>query len=240
MSATQKLVVQIQKERYHQYYKVFSLNMFATPFNATLCCVVVYLKQEDEQELFMAEKWVTIAQYADSEKITYEAARKKVELYAKDLAEHIKEVPYGKGKRTKRMLDEYACDWLSNHVANKTVILRPEDDPEVVQLREHNQNLQEMNQNLLVQVAQLQKQLLDEREARIADKDEIKKLQDEKIQLIESGNKEKEEKRIQELEKQLQDMQSREEERQSKIAELESREEARKKAGFFKRLLGKY
>lgn len=188
----------------------------------------------------MAEKWVTIKQYSDQEKISYEAARKKVEMYTEELGEHIKEVPYGKGKRTKRMLDEYACNWLSNHVANKTVILRAEDDPEVVQLRESNQNLQEMNQNLLVQVAQLQKQLLDEREARIADKDEIKKLQDEKIQLIEAGKEKEEDKKIQELEKQLQEMKSREEERQSKIDELESREDARKKAGFFKRLLGKY
>ena len=69
------------------------------------------------------KKWVTIAEYAESEKISYEAARKKVEMYAEELGEHIKEVPYGKGKRTKRMLDEDACSMLSNHTAGGEIKL---------------------------------------------------------------------------------------------------------------------
>lgn len=108
----------------------------------------------------------TIKEYAKNNGVSYEAIRKQVKLYEKELIGHIE-----KNGRT-QYLDSFAIDFLDKKRSNNTVIVtQVEKDEEI-------KRLENENKALLLKVAELQDQLLKE-------KDNVKMLQEEKIQLLE-------------------------------------------------------
>lgn len=115
---------------------------------------------------------VTLKEYAKSKNITYEAVRKQVNRYKSELEGHI-----FKEKRT-QYLDEVAVEFLNNkRTENPIVIIETAKDEEI-------QRLQEENKMLLIKVSQLQDALL-------AEKDNVKALQEEKILLLEEKREKK-------------------------------------------------
>lgn len=118
---------------------------------------------------------VSIKEYAKNKGVSYEAVRKQVNRYKNDLAGHIEKV-----NRT-QYLDEEAVAFLDNKRAeNPIVIMDIERDEEI-------QRLEMENKALLLKVAELQEALLKE-------KDQVKLLQNEKIELLEAKNQKAEKK----------------------------------------------
>ena len=70
-------------------------------------------------------------------------------------------------------LDDYAVEFLNKKRANSTIIIQKADKDEEIE------RLKNENKALLLKVAELQEQLL-------AEKDEVKLLQEQKIQLLEA------------------------------------------------------
>ena len=108
----------------------------------------------------------TIKEYAKNNGVTYEAIRKQIKTYELELREHIM-----KNGRT-QYLDDFAVDFLNKKRANNTIIVAQADKDEEIK------RLENENKALLLKVAELQDQLLKE-------KDSVKALQEEKIQLLE-------------------------------------------------------
>ena len=118
---------------------------------------------------------VSIKEYAKNKGVSYEAVRKQVNRYKNDLAGHIEKV-----NRT-QYLDEEAVAFLDNKRAeNPIVIMDIEKDEEI-------QRLENENKRLLLKIAELQEALLNE-------KDQVKLLQNEKIELLEAKNQKTERK----------------------------------------------
>lgn len=117
--------------------------------------------------MVVLEKYmVTLKEYAELKNISYEAVRKQVKRYAKELEEHIIVQ-----NRTK-YLDEYAVEYLNQKRSASPIIVQEiAKDEELEQLRTENKNL-------LLKIAQLQDELLKE-------KDNVQQLQQDKIALLE-------------------------------------------------------
>lgn len=114
---------------------------------------------------------VTIKEYAKQKGVSYEAVRKQINRYQSDLKGHISKVG-----RT-NYLDDKAVEFLDGKRAeNPVVVVEAAKDEQI-------QRLQDENKALLIKVAELQDQLLKE-------KDNVKQLQAEKIELLEEKKKE--------------------------------------------------
>lgn len=112
---------------------------------------------------------VSIREYAQNKGVSYEAIRKQVNRYRNDLDGHISKI-----NRT-QYLDEIAVEFLdSKRSENPIVVMETERDEEI-------KRLESENRALIVKVAELQDALLKE-------KDLVKLLQSEKIELLESKN----------------------------------------------------
>lgn len=118
----------------------------------------------------------TIREYAKNNGVSYEAIRKQTKTYEVELREHIM-----KNGRT-QYLDDYAVDFLNKKRANNTIIVAQADKDEEIK------RLENENKALLLKVAELQEQLLKE-------KDEVKLLQEQKIQLLEQKESKPEKKK---------------------------------------------
>lgn len=121
---------------------------------------------------------ITIKEYAQKKGVSYEAVRKQISKYKdNELHGHIVKV-----KKT-QYLDEYAVVFLDEKRRESPVVLMREDRNERIE------ELERENKALLLKVAELQEQLLQE-------KDNVKMLQQEKIELLETReNVAKEEKK---------------------------------------------
>lgn len=124
---------------------------------------------------------VTIKEYAKQKGVSYEAVRKQINRYQSDLKGHISKVG-----RT-NYLDDKAVEFLDGKRAENPVVLVEAAKDEQIQ------RLQDENKALLIKVAELQDQLLQE-------KDKVKQLQAEKIELLEEKKKEEEDRQEQEPE----------------------------------------
>lgn len=108
----------------------------------------------------------TIKEYAERKNVTYEAIRKQVTRYSKELKGHI----IKKGRL--QYLDEEAIQFLDAKRTESLIVVKE------VTKNEEIQRLQADKEMLLVKVAELQELLLKE-------KDQVKQLQQDKIELME-------------------------------------------------------
>lgn len=115
---------------------------------------------------------ISIKEYAKSKGVSYEAVRKQVARYEKELKDHVKKV-----NRTKYLDDEAVAFLDEKRADNPIIIMESSKDEEI-------QRLYDENKMLLMKVAELQEALLRE-------KDEVKLLQNEKIELLEAKKKKK-------------------------------------------------
>lgn len=122
---------------------------------------------------------LTIKEYAKQKHVTYEAVRKQIQKYKNDeLKDHIIR------KNKTQYLDEYAIDFLDNRRRESPVMLYQMNQDEEIE------RLKDERDKLLLKVAQLQDELLRE-------KDNVKVLQAEKIALLEEKKPEPQKKRWQ-------------------------------------------
>lgn len=122
---------------------------------------------------------ISLKDYAKNKCVSYEAVRKQVNRYKKELEGHIHKVG-----RT-QYLDEDAVLFLDGKRNDNPVILVQMDKDEELQ------HLQNENKALLVQIAQIQNELIQTQKALAAEKDNVKLLQEEKIALLEAKTEEK-------------------------------------------------
>jgi len=115
---------------------------------------------------------VTIKEYAKSKNVSYEAVRKQIQKYKdKELKEHVIR------KNKTQYLDDYAVEFLDNRRRESPImVVKMNKDEEI-------ERLEMENKALLLKVAELQEALLRE-------KDEVKQLQLEKIELLEQKKEE--------------------------------------------------
>lgn len=119
---------------------------------------------------------VTLKEYASSKGCSYEAVRKQVNRYKKELDGHISKVG-----RT-QYLDEDAVIFLdSKRASNPIIVLENGKDEEIKRLNEENKRL-------LIKIADLQDALLQE-------KDQVQELQEQKMKLLEQKERSAEKKR---------------------------------------------
>ena len=112
---------------------------------------------------------VSLKEYAKNKGVSYEAVRKQVNRYKDELKGHITKV-----NRT-QYLDEEAVAFLDSKRAESPIIIMESGKDEEIQ------RLEMENKALLLKVAELQEALLKE-------KDQVKLLQNEKIELLEAKN----------------------------------------------------
>lgn len=113
---------------------------------------------------------ISLKDYAKSKNISYEAVRKQVNRYKKELEMHISKVG-----RTQYLDDEAVEFFDLKRQKNPIFIMENSKDNEI-------QRLEIENKNLLMKIASLQDSLLDEKE-------HVKTLQYEKIELLNSEKK---------------------------------------------------
>lgn len=118
---------------------------------------------------------VSLKEYAKNKGVSYEAVRKQVNRYKDELKGHISKV-----NRT-QYLDEEAVAFLDSKRAESPIIIMESGKDEEIQ------RLEMENKALLLKVAELQEALLKE-------KDQVKFLQNEKIELLEEKNQKAEKK----------------------------------------------
>ena len=118
---------------------------------------------------------VSLKEYAKNKGVSYEAVRKQVNRYKDELKGHISKV-----NRT-QYLDEEAVAFLDSKRAESPIIIMESGKDEEIQ------RLEMENKALLLKVAELQEALLKE-------KDQVKLLQNEKIELLEAKNQKSEKK----------------------------------------------
>ena len=112
----------------------------------------------------------SIKEYAKEKQVSYEAVRKQISRYKNELKGHIQKVG-----RT-QYLDEEAEAFLNEKRSTSPIILvQTSKDEELEELRKEKEML-------LLKIAELQDQLLKE-------KDQVKLLQNEKIELLEQKNR---------------------------------------------------
>lgn len=144
------------------------------------------MKEGDPVEL------VTLKQYAEEHKISYEAVRKQVIRYAEELSDHII-----KQDRT-QYLDPWAVEFLTNRRRESPIVLMNMDQSE------ENERLKEEVESLRVKLMTAQNELLKEKDRIIELQDEAKKTIEDRARytaLLED-NKAKEEK-LKEAESQI-------------------------------------
>lgn len=95
---------------------------------------------------------ISFKEYATEHRISYEAVRKQVSRYEKELAGHIEK------RNRKQYLDDYAVKFLDER-RNSNVVAVLSDDIKNEAAR--NEELQEENKQLLYKIAQLEEQLRD-------------------------------------------------------------------------------
>lgn len=110
---------------------------------------------------------VSMREYAAQKGVSYEAVRKQVNRYKKELEGHITKV-----SRTQYLDDEAVAFLDGKRQENPVILLQVDKDEEI-------QRLHDENKALLLKVAELQDALLKE-------KDTVKELQTEKIALLEA------------------------------------------------------
>lgn len=110
---------------------------------------------------------VSMREYAAQKGVSYEAVRKQVNRYKKELEGHITKV-----SRTQYLDDEAVAFLDEKRQENPVILLQADKDEEI-------QRLHDENKALLLKVAELQDALLKE-------KDTVKELQTEKIALLET------------------------------------------------------
>lgn len=110
---------------------------------------------------------VSMREYAAQKGVSYEAVRKQVSRYKKELEGHITKV-----SRTQYLDDEAVAFLDGKRQENPVILLQMDKDEEI-------QRLHDENKALLLKVAELQDALLKE-------KDTVKELQTEKIALLEA------------------------------------------------------
>lgn len=110
---------------------------------------------------------VSMREYAAQKGVSYEAVRKQVNRYKKELEGHITKV-----SRTQYLDDEAVAFLDEKRQENPVILLQADKDEEI-------QRLHDENKALLLKVAELQDALLKE-------KDTVKELQTEKIALLEA------------------------------------------------------
>lgn len=115
------------------------------------------MKEGDPVEL------VTLKQYAEEHKISYEAVRKQVIRYAEELSDHII-----KKDRT-QYLDPWAVEFLTNRRRESPIVLMNMDQSE------ENERLKEEVESLRVKLMTAQNELLKEKDRIIELQDEAKK-----------------------------------------------------------------
>lgn len=120
----------------------------------------------------------TIKEYAREHDVSYEAVRKQVERYKKELDKHIVK------KNRTQYLDDVAVSFLNERRAEKQIIIADSGTVELEQLRIENERLKVEQDLLKNQIINLQNELLKE-------KDSVKQLQNEKIELLETSKKER-------------------------------------------------
>lgn len=118
---------------------------------------------------------VSLKEYAKNKGVSYEAVRKQVNRYKDELKGHITKV-----NRT-QYLDEEAVAFLDSKRAESPIVIMESGKDEEIQ------RLEMENKALLLKVAELQEALLKE-------KDQVKLLQNEKIELLEAKNQKAEKK----------------------------------------------
>lgn len=111
----------------------------------------------------------TIRDYAKNNGVSYEAIRKQIKTYEAELKGHIV-----KNGRT-QYLDDDAVAFLDARRSQNSVIVERVEQSELIE------ELKNENKQLLIKIASLQEQLLQE-------KDTVKQLQQEKIELLEDKN----------------------------------------------------
>lgn len=109
---------------------------------------------------------ISIKDYAKSKNVSYEAVRKQVNRYKKELEGHISKV-----NRTQYLDDEAVALLDEKRQENPIIIIEADKDERIEQLEAENKTL-------LLKIATLQEELLKE-------KDQVKVLQNEKIELLE-------------------------------------------------------
>ena len=98
----------------------------------------------------------SIKNYADNRHVSYEAVRKQIKKYSKELEGLV----YKKGRTT--FLTEEAIDFLDSHRQDRTIVLEQSNDSERIEmLRTENERLKNM-------IIELQKQLAKEKVTRIS------------------------------------------------------------------------
>lgn len=115
---------------------------------------------------------ISIKEYAKSKAITYEAVRKQVNRYKKELEAHIKLV-----NRTQYLDDEAVAFLDEKRDSNPIIIMQTDDKERIAQLESEKERL-------IIKITQLQDELLRERT-------EVKLLQQEKIALLEQKQEKK-------------------------------------------------
>lgn len=110
---------------------------------------------------------IKLKDYAQSKGISYEAVRKQVNRYKSELEGHITKI-----SRTQYLDDEAVAFLDSKRQENPVILLQMDKDEEI-------QRLHDENKALLLKVAELQDSLLRE-------KDTVKALQEERIELLEA------------------------------------------------------
>ena len=114
---------------------------------------------------------ITLKEYAINYNISYEAVRKQVVRYKYELDGHIIKI------RRTQFLDDEAVTFLdSKRQENPIIVQQADQSEEIAQLKREKEAL-------LIKIATLQEELLKE-------KDQVKVLQNEKIELLEAKNQE--------------------------------------------------
>jgi len=198
------------------------------------------MKEGDPVEL------VTLKQYAEEHKISYEAVRKQVIRYAEELSDHII-----KQDRT-QYLDPWAVEFLTNRRRESPIVLMNMDQSE------ENERLKEEVESLRVKLMTAQNELLKEKDRIIELQDEAKKTledrarytalleeskaKDEKLKEAEDQirtiqtERESDQLTIETIRKEADDLRKKSEEDQKKIEDLQKeRDEAQTEAQSFTR-----
>lgn len=127
---------------------------------------------------FWGYRMTTIKEYAKEHNVSYEAVRKQVERYKKELDKHIVK------KNRTQYLDDVAVDFLNERRAEKEIIIADNDSLELERLKIENERLRGEQEMLKDQIISLQAELIHE-------KDNYKQLQEKQILILEEKSKKK-------------------------------------------------
>lgn len=126
---------------------------------------------------------ISLKDYAKNKNVSYEAVRKQVNRYKKELEGHIHKV-----NRTQHLDDEAVAFLDGKRTESPVILLQMDKDEEI-------QRLSDENKALLVQIAKIQSELIQTQKALSAEKDSVKQLQAEKIVLLEAKSGQEAEKK---------------------------------------------